>query len=109
LTGTPLNPEFVREHGFDYLHAHISGAPSTDQLRNIMEFIQLQNSKTKSVLIHCGERMGRTGTVLAAYLVYNGSSADEAIRLIREKRPGSIQTPEQETAVRAFEVALRNR
>jgi len=107
LTGTPLNPEALREQGFDYLHAHISGAPSTDQLRHITEFIQKQNSKTRSVLVHCGEGMGRTGTVLAAYLVYHGSSADEAIRLIREKRPGSIQTPEQENAVRAFEVALR--
>jgi len=109
LTGTPLNPGVVRKFGFDYLHAHISGAPAADQLQHIIEFVQQQNSKGKAVLVHCGEGKGRTGTVLAAYLVYHGSNADEAIRSIREKRPGSIQTPEQENAVRAFEVLLRSR
>jgi len=47
--------------------------------------------------------MGRTGTVLAAYLVQNGMRADDSIQLVRERRPGSIQTPEQEAALREFE------
>ena len=80
--------------------------PSTQQLAQIAQFIETQKSHSHSVLVHCGEGKGRTGTVLAAYLVYNGMRADEAIQLVREKRPGSIQTAEQEAAIREFEKAV---
>ncbi len=107
LTGTPLNPEVVRRLGFDYLHSHISGAPSTNQLDEIVRFIEQKNAESKPVLVHCGEGKGRTGTVLAAYLVYHGFGADEAIKQVREKRPGSIENSEQENAVRQYEKKVR--
>ena len=43
--------------------------------------------------------VGRTGTVLACYLVHRGATAVDAINRVRELRPGSVQTPEQEAAV----------
>lgn len=107
LTGTPLNPETINELRFDFLHSHISGMPNAEQLLKIIQFIEKENSNSKPVLIHCGEGKGRTGTVLAAYLIHQGVDADEAIRLVREKRPGSIQTPDQEESLRAFASALR--
>lgn len=107
LTGTPLNPESVRRTGFEYLHSHVSGAPSVEQLQHILQFIEKRQAESKPVLVHCGEGKGRTGTVLAAYLVHDGLSADEAIRLVREKRPGSIESAEQEDAVHKFEKAVR--
>jgi atypical dual specificity phosphatase len=109
LTGTPLNPDIVSRIGFEYLHSHISGGPSIEQLDEIIKFVEQQNAKSKSVLVHCGEGKGRTGTVLAAYLVYHGLSADEAIRVVREKRPGSIENLEQENAIREFEKHLKKR
>ncbi len=109
LTGTPLNPDVVRGLGFEYLHSHISGQPSMRQLDEIIRFIEQQNSSSSRVLVHCAEGMGRTGTVLAAYLVAQGFGADEAIKRVREKRPGSIQTPEQENVIREFEKAVRAR
>ena len=108
LTGTPLNPQTVRRLGFEYLHSHISGAPALDQLNEIIQFINEQNSSSRSVLVHCAEGMGRTGTVLAAYLVSHGFGADEAIRRVREKRPGSILTSEQEMAIHEFQIAIQN-
>jgi len=108
LTGTPLNPQTVRRLGFEYLHSHISGTPAFDQLNGIIQFINEQNSSSRSVLVHCAEGMGRTGTVLAAYLVSHGLGADEAIRHVREKRPGSILTTEQEKAIREFQIAIQN-
>ncbi len=108
LTGTPLNPDIVSRLGFDYLHTHISGAPTTNQLHEIISFIEEKNAQSRPVLVHCGEGIGRTGTVLAAYLVYHGLGADEAIKRVREKRPGSIENLDQENAVGQYERMLRN-
>jgi atypical dual specificity phosphatase len=107
LTGTPLIPSVVNELGFDYLHSHITGAPSVIQLHDIIQFIEEEYVKSKPVLVHCGEGKGRTGTVLAAYLVYHGATADEAINRVRNSRPESIQSLEQENAIRLFEKSLR--
>jgi len=107
LTGTPLYPEPVRRLGFEYLHSHISGTPTTFQLSEILDFIEARNDESKPVVVHCAEGKGRTGTVLAAYLVSKGLAAWEAVSKVRELRPGSIQTVEQETAIRHFEKAVR--
>ena len=110
LTSTPLNPEVINRLGFAYLHSPLSTMPSTQQLTQITHFIDSQKSQSHPVLVHCGEGKGRTGTVLAAYLVYQGMHADDAIQLVREKRPGSIQTAEQENLVHDFEkVVSRNK
>jgi atypical dual specificity phosphatase len=103
LTGTPLSPEVIDRLGFAYLHSPLSVIPSIQQLTQIIQFIESQKSQSHSVLVHCGEGIGRTGTVLAAYLVYHGMRADDAIRVVREKRSGSVQTVEQENIVREFE------
>ena len=103
LTGTPLNPDAVSRFGFGYLHSPISGTPSIEQLDQILRFVEQSNAASKRVLVHCGEGKGRTGTVLAAYLISNGLGADEAIRVVRERRPGSIQTLEQENVLYEFE------
>ena len=109
LTGTPLNPEVIEQLGFEYLHSHISGPPTMNQFNEIIRFIEEKNSQSKPVLVHCAEGKGRTGTVLAAYLVYHGLGAEEAIRVVRERRPGSIESLEQEDAVREFERSLKKR
>jgi atypical dual specificity phosphatase len=84
-------------------------APSPIQLSEIIDFIEARNAESKPVLVHCGEGKGRTGTVLAAYLVSRGSNADDAIRRVRELRPGSIENLEQENAVRLFEKTIRKK
>ena len=103
LTGTPLNPDAVSRFGFGYLHSPLSGTPSVEQLDQILRFVEQTNATSKRVLVHCGEGKGRTGTVLAAYLISNGLGAGEAIRIVRERRPGSIQTLEQENVLHEFE------
>jgi atypical dual specificity phosphatase len=55
------------------------------------------------VAVHCGGGLGRTGTLLACYLVSaEGLPADAAIARVRAARPGSVETEDQEQAVRRY-------
>ena len=58
-------------------------------------------------MVTCQAGLGRTGTILACYLVYVGYKSENAVKLVRELRPGSIQTREQEDAITNFEEHLK--
>ena len=74
--------------------------PSQEQINRMIEFIDEQAvNGGRPVAVSCYAGIGRTGTVLACYLVRRGSGPGEAIDEVRRLRPGSIQTPEQEAAV----------
>jgi protein-tyrosine phosphatase len=63
-------------------------APSLDWLRQRVEFIDQQRRAGRQVYVHCRAGVSRSGMVLAAYLMYrDGSSRDEALAVLREKRP----------------------
>ncbi|XP_060266810.1 protein tyrosine phosphatase domain-containing protein 1 isoform X6 [Ovis aries] len=64
------------------------------------------------VAIHCHAGLGRTGVLIACYLVFaTRMTADQAIIFVRAKRPNSIQTRGQLLCVREFTqflIPLRN-
>ena len=76
--------------------------PELEQVQRMIEFIDRQTAEQKPVVVSCYAGIGRTGTVLACYLVHRGEEPAEAINRVRELRPGSIQTPEQEAAVHQY-------
>lgn len=53
------------------------------------------------VLVHCKGGLGRAGTVAALMLVELGMAPDDAVRAVRQARKGAIETPAQESHVRA--------
>ena len=75
-------------------------APTLAQIDRMTRWIedQIENWE-RPVVVTCHAGIGRTGTVLACYLVYTGYAPQTAIDLVRELRPRSIQTREQEQAV----------
>src|SRR5205814_7582906 len=77
-------------------------APTQEQLERCLSAIERAHAQKMGVAVHCAAGLGRTGTVLAAWFVTQGLSAQNAIARVRRIRPGSIETEEQERAVEEF-------
>jgi len=59
-------------------------------------------------MVHCAAGKGRTGTILAAYMMkFKGMNAKSAAEKIRSMRPGSIENGPQEIVLSMFEKYLR--
>ena len=96
--------------GIKYLHVHSNdmGVPEFDDLVNSVDFIHSRIMANEPVMVHCLAGLGRTGTILACYLIkYQNTSADDAIQKIRKERHGSIQSFSQEEIIFRFEEFVR--
>jgi atypical dual specificity phosphatase len=74
-------------------------SPTLEQIRDAVAYMRAVVAAGGCVVAHCGAGMGRTGTILAAYLVGEGFPPERAIAEVRERRPGSIETLDQEETV----------
>jgi atypical dual specificity phosphatase len=104
LTEERLRRDWVNAAGLLALHVPIEDmeAPTQEQLDRCVSAINKALDQGMGVAVHCGAGLGRTGTVLAAYLVSKGQPADNAIARVRRLRPGSVETDEQAEAVAEF-------
>ncbi|MFX0079800.1 MAG: dual specificity protein phosphatase family protein [Candidatus Hermodarchaeota archaeon] len=93
-----LDENFVNDVGLEYHYYPVPpfGTPTLQQINEFVALVNTNRAKNRPVAIHCFMGWGRTGTLLAAYLISEGMSADEAINEVREKRSGSIETRGQE-------------
>jgi atypical dual specificity phosphatase len=110
LTEEALRRDWVNEVGLMLVHIPVQDmeAPSEEQLDRAISTIKRAVERKMGVVVHCGAGLGRTGVVLACYLVSTGMSAANAMARVRRIRPGSIETPEQEAAVESFERRRRS-
>ena len=108
LTELPLHKPLIEEFGFEYKHIPIPdfSTPTLEQIEEFVTFVNNLLSSKKKIVVHCEAGIGRTGTMLACYLVSEGYNAENAISEVRKRRPGSIETMEQEDTVVKYEEKL---
>ncbi|XP_072045431.1 dual specificity protein phosphatase 23-like isoform X1 [Amphiura filiformis] len=78
-------------------------APTMEQVELFLDAVEKAHSKGEAVSVHCRMGRGRTGTMLACYLVKTRHiTAKDAIQELRQIRPGSLETDEQEKMVAKY-------
>lgn len=117
-----------RTYAPDYFHCQTTWYPMDDHnpaelemmvafCREASDFIQ-EDPHSRVIAVHCKGGKGRTGTLIAAYLMFTGlkRSATAALRHFAHLRthPGAasfqgVQAPSQERYVRYFERLLGNK
>jgi atypical dual specificity phosphatase len=104
LTERELPLDSEETGGLEVLHLPVIDmtAPQPSQLIQALSFIDRQRAQGRAVAAHCLQGQGRTGTILAAYLVRQGMEPAAAVSHLRQICPGAIEAKEQERALEAF-------
>jgi atypical dual specificity phosphatase len=105
LTENMPRRAWINDAGLFSIHVPIEDMtpPAQEQIDQCMAAIEKAYANKMGVAVHCGAGLGRTGTILACWLVHHESlPARDAIARIRRLRPNSIETVEQEDAIAEY-------
>ncbi|MCE2516492.1 MAG: dual specificity protein phosphatase family protein [Alphaproteobacteria bacterium] len=100
-------PRRIMDAGINWVQAPVvdRSTPDTDQLAlyiAAMDRVAKVLEADGKALVHCRGGTGRAGKTAAIMLMRYGMEADDAITLMRSRRNGCVETPEQEAFVRAY-------
>lgn len=85
-------------------------APSIEQGVRICQRIEQLLAQNEVIAVHCRAGLGRTGTILAAHLIWEGHGALDALETVRSIEPRWVQSQVQVEFLEAFApVAKKNR
>jgi len=100
MTENPLPKSWVQDVRYLHVPTEDFSAPDMEKIDHTVDFIQERIKNGEPTMVHCAAGVGRTGTILACYLIkYHNFSVQDAIDKIRKERPGSIQSESQEIAI----------
>ncbi len=109
IRNEPLDNDWIKRMNYLHVLSDDMGVPSFDDLKNSVDYVHERIKSNEPVLVHCLAGMGRTGTILACYLIkYEKMTAENAIQHVREKRHGSIQSFVQEEMIFQYAKTLNN-
>jgi len=110
LLNIPSDEGVYSSAGFSFLCLPVAdgAAPTLEQVREFVEFMDGQRAEQKPVAIHCEAGLGRTGTMLAAYFIVKGGTAETAIQLVRSIERSAIETVRQVEFLHQLEAMQQN-
>ncbi len=96
-----MDEEEVKVLGFEYVFIPVKdfAAPKLEDIVRFVAFIRGMLGQNKPVVVCCGAGIGRTGTMLAAYLVGLCMSPEEALMEVEDKRGIGVESDAQREAV----------
>lgn len=100
MTEEPLPESWIENIKYLHVPTEDLSAPDMEKIDNTVDFIHERIKNNEPTMVHCAAGIGRTGTILACYLIkYHNLSVKDAIDKVRKERPGSIQSESQEIAI----------
>jgi ADP-ribosyl-[dinitrogen reductase] hydrolase len=109
-------PERAAAHGLIWHSLPIiDGAPPDTRLLDKWETLGPLFAREllagQKVVVHCKGGLGRAGTVASMFLLDTRTAKDggEAMRMVRQVRPGAIETPAQEVFIRGWMTSSQNK
>ncbi|XP_026666795.1 protein tyrosine phosphatase domain-containing protein 1-like isoform X5 [Ceratina calcarata] len=104
-SGFTYDPNVFMKHGIYYYNFALKdyGDATVSKLLDMVKVMAFAVQEGR-VAIHCHAGLGRTGVLIACYLIYSlRVRANDAIRFVRMKRPCAIQTRGQILCIQEFE------
>jgi atypical dual specificity phosphatase len=104
LTETTYPVAELRQYGIASRHFPIAdmGVPSLGPTASLCGYLERTIVGGGRVAVHCHAGLGRTGLILASFLVWLGEAPTSAIESVRAVRPQYIQTKPQAEFVHRF-------
>jgi len=100
MTENPLPESWIQDVKYLHVPTEDFSAPDMEKIDHTVDFIQERIKNGEPTMVHCAAGVGRTGTILACYLIkHHNFSVKDAIDKVRKERPGSIQSESQEIAI----------
>eukprot|EP00758_Cryptobia_borreli_P005883 Tbor_TRINITY_DN5010_c4_g1::TRINITY_DN5010_c4_g1_i1::g.14100::m.14100/K18078/PTPDC1; protein tyrosine phosphatase domain-containing protein 1 len=82
-------------------------APNNEVILRSVQVMDSHIRRNEKILVHCHAGLGRTGLLIACYLIYSKRmSGPHAVQFVRKCRPGAVQTSKQTKFVLDFEEYL---
>ncbi|MGE8318719.1 MAG: ATP-binding cassette domain-containing protein [Comamonas sp.] len=108
LTETNMDQAALARHGMRnvFLPVKDREPPSVAQLQMLMIKMKRLLLGGEVLAVHCLAGLGRTGTVLAAWLIFEGVTAEEALRRVRAIESQYVQSDVQEAILFEYEELL---
>ena len=97
------------KYGLELKRCPISGddAPTVEACDELLDWVEKEMESDRRVAITCLHGLGRSGTIAAAYLIrHSGSTADSALRTVRQGVPGAVESQAQVRFLSTYEAWL---